>query len=70
MIRWLCSFLLVLSVLPGREVRTLACTRAVYLGPDGEVITARSMDWKVDVGTNLWILPRGMERNGRWERSR
>lgn len=41
-----------------------ACTRVVYLGPDGNVITARSMDWKVDVGTNLWIFPRGMERTG------
>jgi hypothetical protein len=30
-----------------------ACTRVVYVGPDGNVITARSMDWKVDVGTNL-----------------
>lgn len=41
-----------------------ACTRVVYLGPDGHVITARSMDWKVDVGTNLWILPRGIARTG------
>ena len=41
-----------------------ACTRVVYLGPDGNVITARSMDWKVDVGTNIWILPRGMTRTG------
>ncbi len=41
-----------------------ACTRVVYLGSGGDVITARSMDWKVDVGTNLWIFPRGMSRNG------
>lgn len=41
-----------------------ACTRVVYLGPEGNVITARSMDWKVDVGTNLWIFPRGMTRDG------
>src|ERR1700722_2367767 len=41
-----------------------ACTRVVYLGPDGNVITARSMDWKVDVGTNIWILPRGTMRTG------
>jgi penicillin V acylase-like amidase (Ntn superfamily) len=41
-----------------------ACTRLVYLGPDGNVITARSMDWKVDVGTNIWILPRGAMRTG------
>ncbi|MGL4261821.1 MAG: linear amide C-N hydrolase [Afipia sp.] len=41
-----------------------ACTRLVYLGHDGDVITARSMDWKVDVQTNLWIFPRGMKRSG------
>ncbi|ETA72389.1 linear amide C-N hydrolase [Mesorhizobium japonicum] len=41
-----------------------ACTRAVYLGAKGEVITARSMDWKVDTGTNLWVFPRGMKRSG------
>lgn len=41
-----------------------ACTRFVYLGSDGQIITARSMDWKTDVGTNLWIFPRGMKRSG------
>lgn len=41
-----------------------ACTRAVYLGDNQQVITARSMDWKQDVGTNLWIFPRGMQRDG------
>jgi penicillin V acylase-like amidase (Ntn superfamily) len=43
---------------------TPACTRVVYLGADHDVITARSMDWRVDVGTNLYILPRGASRNG------
>ncbi|HYQ23471.1 linear amide C-N hydrolase [Stenotrophomonas sp.] len=41
-----------------------ACTRAVYLGDNGDVITARSMDWKVDVATNLYVLPRGIARTG------
>jgi penicillin V acylase-like amidase (Ntn superfamily) len=41
-----------------------ACTRLVYLGANDQVITARSMDWKVDVGTNLWVFPRGMKRSG------
>ncbi|MDV8067812.1 linear amide C-N hydrolase [Rhodococcus sp. IEGM 1366] len=40
------------------------CTRLVYLGPNDTVITARSMDWKLDLGTNLWAFPRGMEREG------
>lgn len=41
-----------------------ACTRLVYHGAGGQVITARSMDWKTDVRTNLWILPRGIARTG------
>ena len=41
-----------------------ACTRFVYFGATGSVITARSMDWKSDIATNLWILPRGIERTG------
>ncbi len=42
----------------------VACTRAVYQGPDGMVVTARSMDWKDDIPANLWLFPRGMERHG------
>lgn len=41
-----------------------ACTRIVYQGPNGTIITARSMDWKDNIPANLWIFPRGMERNG------
>ncbi|MGX7745102.1 linear amide C-N hydrolase [Rhodopseudomonas parapalustris] len=41
-----------------------ACTRLVYLGADNQVITARSMDWARDIGTNLWIFPRGIKRFG------
>lgn len=41
-----------------------ACTRVVYLGPAGTVITGRTMDWKVEIPTNLYIFPRGMHRAG------
>jgi choloylglycine hydrolase len=41
-----------------------ACTRAVYLGENGTVITGRSMDWAEDMQTNLWIFSRGMKRDG------
>lgn len=41
------------------------CTRLVYLGPNGNIITGRSMDWKLDLATNLWSLPRGLKRDGR-----
>lgn len=43
---------------------TAACTRVVYKGPNGTVITARSMDWKDEISANLWVFPRGMDRNG------
>ncbi len=41
-----------------------ACTRVVYEGPNGTIITARSMDWKDDILSNMWLFPRGMERSG------
>ena len=40
------------------------CTRVVYSGTNGMVATGRSMDWKTDMHSNLWVFPRGMERNG------
>lgn len=41
-----------------------ACTRVVYKGLNNYFITARSMDWKTEIPANLWILPRGIKRNG------
>lgn len=41
-----------------------ACTRAVYSGAENTVITGRSMDWEEDMRSNLWVFPRGMQRNG------
>lgn len=43
---------------------SLACTRLVYLGANNQVVTARSMDWRFEMPTNLWIFPRGMARSG------
>lgn len=41
-----------------------ACTRAVYLGPDGMTVTGRTMDWREDPLTNLYLFARGVERRG------
>ena len=41
-----------------------ACTRAVYLGPEGMTVTGRTMDWREDPLTNLYIFPRGTARRG------
>lgn len=43
---------------------TDACTRVVYEGPDGMIVTGRTMDWKEDPHTNIYIFPRGLERKG------
>lgn len=34
-----------------------ACTRAVYLGPDNMVVTGRTMDWKEDLKSNIYLFP-------------
>lgn len=41
-----------------------ACTRVVYIGPEQTVLTGRTMDFSIDIPANLWLFPRGMERNG------
>lgn len=41
-----------------------ACTRVLYHGANGQMITARSMDWKDEITSNLWVFPRGMQRSG------
>ena len=41
-----------------------ACTRVLYTGADNTVITGRSMDWKEDMQSNLWVFPRGLKRDG------
>jgi choloylglycine hydrolase len=44
--------------------RTDACTRVLYVAPNGPVITGRSMDWMEDTVPNLWSMPRGVKREG------
>lgn len=56
------ALVIIFSVIPQKRVR--ACTRVVYQGNKDMVITGRTMDWKEDARSNIWIFPRGMERNG------
>lgn len=46
------------------NIDSSACSRVVYHGPNNTVLTGRTMDWKYELGTHLWILPRGAVRNG------
>lgn len=54
---------IILTLFAG-NLSALACSRVVYHGLDGIVLTGRNMDWKEDMGTHLWAFPRGMKRNG------
>ena len=62
----LVSKVLLLSIigLMGWSTQMDACTRVVYKGGNNYVVTARSMDWKEDIQSNLWVFPRGMKRSG------
>jgi penicillin V acylase-like amidase (Ntn superfamily) len=53
-----------LSVAIAAPLVAEACSRAVYFGKEGQIVTGRTMDWFVsDMDTNLWLYPRGLERN-------
>ena len=62
-VRRLLAALVVLAAILAGPVAE-ACTRAVYLGPDGRVLTGRTMDWRIPIVSNLWAFPRGMAREG------
>ena len=47
-----------------RRWRGSLCTRTLYVGDDGTVITGRNMDWKEDMYSDLWALPAGVAREG------
>ena len=40
------------------------CSRVLYVGEDGLVVTGRSMDWMIPTESNLWALPAGLTRDG------
>lgn len=46
-----------------------ACSRALFTAPPNgaspsQVLTGRSMDWYIDIGSSLWVFPRGLQRVG------
>jgi len=49
---------------PAAHDAASACTRTLYVGADNTVITGRNMDWEEDMGSNLWVFPAGMKRDG------
>ena len=55
----LASFLAVFNVF-----EAAACSRVTWLGPQGAVITGRSMDWPYSFGSTFYLIPRGVPQNG------
>ena len=62
--RALCAALVCSSITIGSLQAARACTRTVYLGLEGMTVTGRTMDWAEDLGSNLWLFPRGLDRDG------
>lgn len=48
----------------GTPLESEACTRLMYKGSDNLYIVGRSLDWKTPIPTNLYVYPRGMEKQG------
>lgn len=59
---WIICALVISAIASTTAAR--ACTRCVYLGPEGTVVVGRSLDWEEDPGSEIWVFPRGMTRNG------
>jgi penicillin V acylase-like amidase (Ntn superfamily) len=56
--------LLLLVVLPYFILPSVsACTRALWVN-DQNVVVGRTMDWNGEMKSNLWVFPRGIEREG------
>lgn len=46
-----------------------ACSRVLWADSGRGVLVGRNMDWFGETGTNIWVLPRGMKRNGLSEKN-
>jgi hypothetical protein len=64
MLRSICIFATLTATAALLTAEAQACTRVVYHGPNATYLTARSMDFKDPMVSNLWGFPRGMKRHG------
>ena len=40
------------------------CSRVLWNDSGRNVLVGRNMDWFEDMKSNIWVLPRGMKRDG------
>jgi penicillin V acylase-like amidase (Ntn superfamily) len=41
-----------------------ACSRVTWLGPEGAVVTGRSMDWPYSFNSHIYVIPQGIAQDG------
>jgi penicillin V acylase-like amidase (Ntn superfamily) len=46
------------------EGDALSCSRVLSADNGQAVLVGRNLDWPIDMGTGLWVFPRGIKRNG------
>lgn len=56
-------FLLVFALLLGHG-NAFSCSRVVFLGQDSLTLVGRTLDWRTPIPTNLYVYPRGMQKQG------
>lgn len=44
--------------------KAISCSRVVFLGDNDLTIVGRTLDWRTPIPTNLYVYPRGMEKQG------
>ena len=52
------------ALLGGSINKADACTRVVFIGDSAQVITGRTLDWKSNIPTNLYVYPAGIQKQG------
>ncbi len=57
-------FLGLAALVAGITEPAAGCSRVLYQGPEGMTATGRTMDWREDPKSNLYIFPRGEQRRG------
>lgn len=55
--------LLVFALLLGCG-NAFSCSRVVFLGQDSLTLVGRTLDWRTPIPTNLYVYPRGMQKQG------
>lgn len=66
-LRSLCSFFVATIFVFGFVELASACSRVVWPDTGRGVYVGRNMDWFEDLKSNMWVLPRGIERTAQTE---